>query len=147
MASHHSFLSNSPAQASQRNSPHQWVAWEVPCSPQAQPITTDKQFGVLLAAGRGRRQISRLRGKACKSGSSSIARNPTLALTPSIWCSHYFGQGTHRRRGDALVSIARHRRPARSRVARPRRRFLASTVSSAYTMVSYRCLSTISILP
>ena len=141
MASHHSFLSNLPARASQRNSPHQWVAWVVsyvPCSPQARPITTNRRFGVLLAAGRGRRRISRLGGKACRSGSSWIARNPALALTPSIRCSHCIGQGTHRRCGDASVSIIERRHPARSHVARPPRCFLASTVSSVYTTVSDR---------
>jgi hypothetical protein len=67
----------------------------------------------------------------------SIAHIPKLALTRSIWRSSYFGQGTHRRHGDAPVSASEHHRPNSSHVDRPPQPSLVSTVTTACTTVSY----------
>ena len=37
-----------------------WVVNYAPCSPQARPITTDRQFGIFLTAGQVRRHASEI---------------------------------------------------------------------------------------
>ena len=75
------------------------------------------QFGVLIVVGRDAVVNLNFGERYDWGGSSSIVCNHELALTPSIRCSRYFGQDARRRRGDVSVSIAEHRRSARSYVA------------------------------
>ena len=94
---------------------------------------------VEFVADQVRRRTSRSRGKACRSGSSSNARNPELSLTSSIECSHYFAKGTCRRWGDMPVSITEHRRPAPLHVASPVWTTFDQTIIAVKLVVSFSC--------